>query len=68
MKIRLMGTELFQADGQTDGRTDRQMDRETDTQTGGWIDMKKLIIVFLNFAEVPKNNKHLWLKLLFSIF
>jgi hypothetical protein len=41
------------------GRTDGQMERRTATQREGWIDMTKLIIVFLNFAEVLKNNKHL---------
>jgi hypothetical protein len=51
MKIRLVETELFQADGETDGQTDR----ETDTQTGGRIDMTKLIMFFLSFAEVPKT-------------
>jgi hypothetical protein len=30
MKVRLMGAELFIADGQTDGRTDGWMDGRTD--------------------------------------
>jgi hypothetical protein len=40
MKIRLMGAELFRADGETDGQTD----------------MTKLIVVFRNFANAPKNS------------
>ena len=44
MKIRPLGAELFLADGNTDGRTD------------GRTDMMKLIVVFRNFAKVPKNE------------
>jgi len=39
MKIYPVGAELFHADGRTDGPTD----------------MTKLIIVFRNFANAPKN-------------
>ena len=39
MKIRLMGAELFHADGRTDGQTD----------------MKKLTDTFSNFGNTPKN-------------
>ena len=46
-------------DRQTDGRTDRQTDRQTDGQAGrqtdGRTDMK-LIVVFCNFANAPKNS------------
>ena len=41
MKIRSVGAEICQADGQAD----RQ------------IDMTKLIVAFRNFANVPKNCK-----------
>jgi hypothetical protein len=40
MKIRPLGAELFYADGQTEGQTD----------------MKKLIAVFRNFSNAPKNS------------
>jgi len=43
MKIRPVGAELFHGDGRTDGR----------------IDMTKLIVAFLNFANVPKLAFHL---------
>jgi hypothetical protein len=39
MKIRPVGAEMFHADRYTDGQ----------------IDMTKLIIAFLNFANAPKN-------------
>jgi hypothetical protein len=45
MKIRLVGAELYFADGMTDG------DRQTDTQT----DMVKLTVAFRNFANALKN-------------
>jgi len=41
MKIRLVGAELFHADGQT------QTDRQTD--------MKKLIVAVCNFAYAPRT-------------
>jgi len=43
MKIRLVGAELYLADGRTDGRTDRQ------------TDIMKLIVAFRDFAKGPKN-------------
>jgi hypothetical protein len=39
-KIRPVGAELFDVEGQTDGQTD----------------MTKLIVVFLNFAKEPKST------------
>ena len=50
MKIRLMGAELFHADGRT------QTDRQTDTT--------RLIVAFRTFANAPKNWIR-WLGLLF---
>jgi len=44
MKIRLMGAELFQADGQTDGRTDKM----------------KLTATLRNFANSPEETKRLY--------
>jgi len=41
MKIRPVRAELFHADRRTDGR----------------IDVTKLIVAFLNFANAPKNHK-----------
>jgi len=41
VKIRPVGAEVFQADGRSDGRTDGQM--------------TKVIVAFLNFANVHKN-------------
>ena len=43
MKIRIVGSELFHAEGRTDERTDRQ------------TDMTKLKVVFRNFAKAPNN-------------
>jgi hypothetical protein len=43
MKIRPVGAEVFHADSRTDGRTNRR------------TDMKKLIVVFRNFAKASKN-------------
>ena len=43
MKIRPVGTEFFHAD--------RRSYRETDRRT----DMTKLIVIFRNFANAPKN-------------
>ena len=40
MKIRLVGAELFHADGRTDGR----------------LDMTELIVAFRNFANAPKKQ------------
>jgi hypothetical protein len=40
MKIRLVGAEMFHADGRTDE----------------WTDMTKLIVAFRNFANAPKNE------------
>jgi hypothetical protein len=48
LKIRLVGAELFHADG----RTDRQIDRQRDRQT----DMAKLVVAFRNFANAPENQ------------
>jgi hypothetical protein len=42
MKIRLVGAEMFHADGRTDGQT---------------TDMTKLIVAFRNFANAPNKNK-----------
>ena len=39
-------------DGWTDGRTDRQMGRRTERQT----DLTKLIAIFRNLANTPKNT------------
>jgi Fe-S-cluster formation regulator IscX/YfhJ len=44
MKIRRVGAELFQADGQTDRHTNRQ------------TDMTKLIVAFRNFVSAPTNG------------
>ena len=44
MKIRLQGNELFHAEGRTDGQTD------------GQTDMTKLMAVFRNFSNAPKNG------------
>jgi len=41
MKIHLVGTDIFHADGRTDGRTD----------------MMKLMVTFCNFANAPKNRE-----------
>jgi hypothetical protein len=40
MKIRLVGPELFHADGRTDGRTD----------------LTKLRVAYRNFSNAPKNR------------
>ena len=48
MKIRSMGAALFHADEQTGRQADRQTDR--------WRDMMKVIVVFRNFANAPKND------------
>jgi hypothetical protein len=42
MKIRLLGAELFHADGRTDGQT---------------TDVTKLTVAFRNFANAPKKYK-----------
>ena len=47
MKIRPVGAELLNVEGWTDERMDRQTDRHTD--------MAKLVAVFFNFANAPKN-------------
>jgi len=47
MKIRPVGAELLHVEGWTDERMDRQTDRHTD--------MAKLVAVFFNFANAPKN-------------
>jgi len=43
MKIRPVGTLSFPADGRTDGQTDRQ------------TYIRKLIVAFPNFANVPRD-------------
>jgi len=48
MKIRPVGAVLFHADGGTDG----------------WTDMRKLIIVFRNFANSPKTVTAIYLPVL----
>jgi hypothetical protein len=45
MKIRPVGAELLHADRRQDGWTD------------GQTDMTKLVVVFRNFANAPKNDK-----------
>ena len=45
MKIRLVGAELFHADGRTDGRTD------------GKTDITKRIATFRNFAKASENEE-----------
>jgi hypothetical protein len=47
MKIRLVGAELFHADGQTDGLTEKGTDRYEE----------KLIISFRNFAKKHEIDK-----------
>jgi hypothetical protein len=47
MKIRLVGAELLHAEGWTDERTDRQTIRQTD--------VTKLVDVFRNFVNAPKD-------------
>jgi hypothetical protein len=42
MKIRLVGAELFHADGRTEGRTDRR------------TNVIKLVVAFRKFANAPK--------------
>jgi len=42
MKIRLVGAELFHADG----------------RTGGMTDMTKLIVAVRNFVNAPENCTH----------
>ena len=46
MKIRPVGAELFHADGRTGGRMNRRKDI-----------MRKLIVVFRNFANSPSKVK-----------
>jgi len=48
MKILPVGAELFHAKGLSDGRTDRRKTVMTD--------MAKLIVVFRNFSNEPKNT------------
>jgi hypothetical protein len=40
--MKILGAELFNADGRTDA----------------WTDMMKLIVAFRNFANVPKKQKN----------
>ena len=47
MEIRLVGAELFHADGRTDGQRTKRADRLT-----------KIIVTFRNFAN--ENSKHLF--------
>ena len=47
MKIRQVVVELFHEDVRTDGQTDEQTNEQTD--------IKKLIVVFLQFFEVAIN-------------
>jgi hypothetical protein len=52
MKIQPVGAEFTNAEEWTD--TDRQTDRQIDKQT----DLTKLIIVFRNFTNAPRNCSH----------
>jgi hypothetical protein len=52
MKIRLLGAELFPAEGQVHRQTDREADRQTDREA----DMIKLTVAFRYFANAPKNE------------
>jgi hypothetical protein len=61
MKLSPLGAELFHAGGRTDGRTDGQAGRRTGRQAGRETDVIKLIVVFGNFANAPKNgSKVFW--------
>jgi len=55
--IRLVGAEMFHAEGWTDGQKDGRRDRQTHTDT--WTGMTKLVVAFRNFANVPKMVWHL---------
>jgi hypothetical protein len=46
-------------DRQTDRRADRQTERRADRQADRQTDVKKLIVAFPNFANVPKNKRSL---------
>ena len=57
MKIRPVGAELFQADGQTDRQTDRQTEGWTKRGTDRHDEANS--IFFYNFANALENRKNM---------
>jgi hypothetical protein len=53
MKIRLVGAELFHANGRVDGRTDRH--EETDNLFRNFANAPKTICTFLGYTKINDN-------------